>query len=566
MANLNNVIEQSVEQTIQSIPQNPEGNIFLVNWMSRAGLSLSPWWSTARDLQLRDFWKKSDHLSGALYTMESKMTAIPFQVLPKDRSNKDDIIKAQMLTDILWSASEFGGGWVSFYEKFNEELLSQDNGVFVEIIGEGDPAGPIVGQPISVAHLDSSRCTRTGSALYPVIYEDISGKRYKLHFTRVMYASQMSSPIADMFGVGFCAISRALNVAQTLIDILVYKQEKLGSRPHRQIIITRGGLDPNDLSTAFQLAESKMDQSGLTRYSKIVVGGSSSIPDAGLDVVELSKMPDGFNEETSITLGMATIALAFGVDARELFPSMGAGSSRADALLQHLKQRGKGPGQILQTTEQLFNYKFLPERFTMNFDFQDDAEDRQRAEIRKIRSERRVQDMSTGTVSERILREQMVEDGEVSQEQFERMELESGRLPDGNSSLILFYSKNQSIKKLLNLGSGISDPLDVKNNNIDEVLVAIGEKRRESMEVMANSSSEQERWSARMANSALVQLEQVYVPIYPGISGTEDGTSGNYIDPRTRNQGLESPTDGDREYEGTQSDTSNVPYEDRPEE
>ena len=63
-------------------------------------------------------------------------------------------------------------------------------------------------------------------------------------------------------------------------------------------------------------------------------------------------LPDGFDEQTSILYGMAAIALAFGVDARELFPAMSAGATRADALLQHLKQRGKGPGQILQMTEQ----------------------------------------------------------------------------------------------------------------------------------------------------------------------------------------------------------------------
>jgi len=83
-----------------------------------------------------------------------------------------------------------------------------------------------------------------------------------------MYASQMTSPIADMFGVGFSAVSRAINVSQTLIDILLYKQEKLGSRPHREIIITKGGLDPNDLREAFMIAESEMDSQGLARYSK----------------------------------------------------------------------------------------------------------------------------------------------------------------------------------------------------------------------------------------------------------------------------------------------------------
>ncbi len=88
----------------------------------------------------------------------------------------------------------------------------------------------------------------------------------------------------------------------------------------------------------------------MSRYSKIAVVGSASLPEASLTMTDLAGLPDNFDERTSMELGMATIALAFGMDARELFPSLTSGSTRADALIQHLKQRGKGPGQIVQLT------------------------------------------------------------------------------------------------------------------------------------------------------------------------------------------------------------------------
>lgn len=440
-------VEQAEDATIQARVSAMSSGIWLVQWMAQAGYNVPPWWSVHRDTSLREFWKKSDHLSGAIYTMTSKMTAIPNKVVARDQSVRKYVKAAEEAT-IRLRAAEFGESWVVFYSKWVEDLLTQDNGAFAEIIGPGDPDGPIIGAPVGLAHLDSWRCQRTGNTTYPVIYTDTDGKRYKLHRSRVMYASQMPSPIAEMYGVGFSAVSRCLNVSQTLMDILIFKQEKLGSRPHRQILITRGGLDPTDIQSAFQIAEGHMDSEGLTRYSKVVVGGDRSIPEAGVDVIELSSMPDGFDENTSITLGMATIALAFGVDARELFPAMGSGASRADALLQHLKQRGKGPGQILEITENLINYKFLPPYLRFEFDFQDDAQDRQVAEIKRIRIEGHRQAIMTGTVSTRVIREQMLNDGDLDRSQFERLELEDGRLADGTSVLALFYSEDPTSERL----------------------------------------------------------------------------------------------------------------------
>jgi len=529
------------------------GSVFIVPYMAGVGNIIAPWWSTLRDRHLRDFWKKSDHLAGAVYTMTAKMTAIPNKVIAKDTSIKSHVEEAAVLTDALQGAVEFGNGWNEYYGKVVEDLLTQDNGCFSEVIGGGDPAGPIIGRAVSVAHLDAWRCTRTGSAIYPVVYQDTSGKLYKLHYSRVMFTSQMTSPIADMFGVGYCAISRAISVAQTLIDILVFKQEKLGSRPLRELLITKGGLDPNDLQEAFFLAESRMDSEGLTRYAKIIIGGNATLPEASVEQIPLSQLPDGFDERTSIELGMATIALAFGVDARELFPAMSSGASRADALLQHLKQRGKGPGQILQVSEQLFNYKFLPAHLRFEFDFQDDAQDRQVAEIRKIRADRRVQDQASGAMNDRIMRETMFRDGDIDVSQFERMEMEDGRLQDGTPVVSLFYKKNSETSRYLDLG--VADPLDIDSNNPEEMLKTIGEAKRETLKAMVNSGSLSSKSAANKSYYALVHLEKYYKnpEIYVDFANIPAmPIGGNYVDPRTRNedQTMPQPNEENRGADG----------------
>lgn len=545
-------IETAIETTIQDgIKRDVYGGISLVRWSTKTGMYVSPWWSEQRDVDLRNFWKRSDHLSGAVYTMTSKISSIPFKVVPRDIGNKENYNKAIIMTEELESVPEFGGGWQGFITKFIEDYLTQDNGAFAEVIGAGRPDGPLIGRPVSIAHLDSSRCQRTGNAEYPVLYRSAQGKLHKLHFTRVMFASQMTSPIEDMFGVGFCAVSRCVGVAQTLMDIIQFKQEKLGSRPHRAILIPQGGMDPADIASAFELAESAMDSQGLSRYSKVVLAGSSSMPEADLKMVELSQLPEGFDEQTSITLGMATIALAFGVDARELFPAMTAGATRADALLQHLKQRGKGPGQILAMLEQIFAYKYLPKDMRLIFDFQDDAQDRQEAEISEIRANKRVQDITSGSVDLRTTRELMMADLEITRRQFERLELSDGRLPDGAPVVALFYRHDKEYKDWLNVGT--DDPLDRKSNDQEAMLEIIRERIAQvSMALVTSPPNSVTVDRAMEALAALSKLDEFYrmpeeTPIGAilGVFSTapqeEESGNGNRIDERVRTTDLTTP-------------------------
>lgn len=500
---------QSRSESIQAnVREGREAGIAILNFLGGAGYRIPGWWSPSRDVALRRFWKESDHLAGALYVMIAKMTSIPFRVVAVDPSNVRHMEEAEEREEALRTGTEFGEGWPIFYAKFIEDLLTCDNGTFAEVIGPGRADGPLTGKPHTLAHLDSYRCRRTGNPEFPVLYQDTDGLLYKLHYTRVMYTSQMPSPIAEMFGVGFSAISRCINVAQTLIDILVYKQEKLGSRPYRAIIYTKGGLDPDDVSKAFQVAELSTTSQGFSRYSKIPVIGSQTIPDADLGILELSNLPDGFNEETSLTLGMATIALAFGVDARELFPSLSSGSTRADALLQHLKQRGKGPGQIIDMVEQLINFKYLPPYLKIKFDFQDDAEDQQAADIRTTRAKTRGSDILAKVITPRTARQQMLADGEITAGQFEMMELEDGRLVNGTSVLSLFYIQQSPFQEVLNLG--IENLEDVQANEPEEVLKKIAKQRGEIHKLTAATRNFPKQMALLQAEAALNALELLY--------------------------------------------------------
>lgn len=522
LPNYQNIIDTARTDSVQSHNRAPAAT-YGVNWLAKAGLFASGWWSEKRDKELRNFWKRSDHLSGAIYNMTSKMTAIPFQVVARDATNRKQVARAQELTETMRATAQFGEGWTAFFSRFVEDLITQDNGAFAEIIGPGALTGPLEGAPVSFAHLDSARCQRTGDPIFPVLYRDDDGKMYKLHYTRVMSASQMTSPIKEMNGVGFSAVSRCMSVAQTLIDILTFKQEKLGSRPHRAILITRGGLDPKDVADAFQMAENTMDSQGLSRYSKVVVAGSSAIEEASLEKHELSSLPEGFDERTSIELGMATIALALGMDARELFPGMTAGASRADALVQHLKQRGKGPGQIIEIVEQLFTNKYLPVDFSLSFDYQDDAQDRQVAEIRRIRAERTNMELINGILSKRTAREQMMQASEIDRGQFDLLEVMDGRLDDGTDVLNMFYRDVPPLAEYLDLG--VEDPLDFAVNDAKACYLKSNENllalRKEIEKMHKGARMYPFRTDAYRIVAALLRIKQIYLHIYQSGASSE---------------------------------------------
>lgn len=378
---------------------------------------------------------------------------------------------------------------------------TQDNGCFTEIIGDGPPDGPIVGRSYGIHHLDSFRCQRTSDPEFPIIYQSRDGHRYKLHYTRVAFTAQQPSPAEEMFGIGMCAVSRCVNVAQSLLDIAVYKMEKLGSRPKRALMITTGGLDPEDIRDALALADQEMNNQALRRFSKIPTVGSRDITEAGIDLVDMVSLPDGFDERESITLGMAAISLAFGVDARELFPGLDSGATRAEALIAHIKQRGKGPGEILLTTERMLNAKFLPRHLEIIFDFQDDEQDRQRAEIKNLRAIRYVNLSVAALLDERTMREQMLEEGDLTQAQFEREELQEGRLVDGSDVLTLF--NNPEFRELLDLG--MENPTDLEVNEAAIVLAAIADRARLLTAQLAGANPGQ----ANKLHQALAALERL---------------------------------------------------------
>jgi len=448
------------------------GYVGLLGWLAGNSDEAPPWWSPARDKYLRSFWKEEDHLGGAVNVFVEAIQTIPFKVVPRDMSFKRHIVEGQHYTRVLLNrtmsrTSPANSGWDSGVAPFINDYCTQDNGAWFFVDAPGDPASPLLGMPTRLVHLDSFRITRTGELDYPVCYTDVDGQIYKFHRTRLINMTSNPSPIQELFGVGFCAVSRTLNTAINFRDIQRFKMEKLGSRPRRAILIG-DGIPVKAIESALQSADAMGDSRGYKNYLPIPVIGSQK---QGIDLklVDLASIPDGFDEMTSTQLGISTIALAFGVDPRTLSFAIGVtGQTKADAAIQHLKQRSKGIGTAIQSLERVINLRFLPPYLKIIFDFQDDAQDRDVAEIRNLRAEKREKDLGNGSISPRVARQLMVQDGDLSPEQFMELELSDGRLDDGRGVVVLFHSDDLQFKEMLTFP--VASITDISTNDPNAVI------------------------------------------------------------------------------------------------
>lgn len=499
------VVEQALAQTIGPNPAETDtsGGLSVYNWMVYAGDLAPPWWSVARDDHLVSFVNQCNHLAVAVYNSVSKMVGIPFSVVARDPSNSDHAAQARELDYLFKVTPGFGRGWEIEYSKFMLDYLCRDNGAFLEIIGDGPPDGPIVGRPVSLRHLDSRRITRTGNPIYPVLYADEAGRLHKIHWTRVVAMSQLPSSRAEMNGVGLCAVSRSLMISQNLLDIAIYKQEELGSRPKRRILLGRG-ITGTEVMLALRRHDEELTSRGHSRYGGTVAMGSKNT-DIDLKEIALSSM-EPFDEEVATNLGMYVIEAAFGMSG-EIWPRAGRLGSQAGANLERMRARGRLPAQVTSEMVSQFNFKVLPSHLMLVADFRDDEEDQQRAIIRDIRGRNRERDMGTGALTTRAARLHMMDDGDITRQEFEDMELADGRLPDGTSLAILFYQPDPVYQRHLSFPV---DPTLVRANDGVQMLLDIEEKRSGVLTEWALTTSSSKRERLKLAFHALDWLHDQY--------------------------------------------------------
>jgi len=345
--------------------------------MLRTGTdAVYPYGDTRRDVQTQDMVHLENILIGAISTMVQKMCGLNW-IITGGRN------RVRRYSRIL-SDAEGGNGWSNWLSKIIWDYLTHDNGSYIELGRQGRGVnGPVA----DIYHMDSFQMRTTGNVDFPYIYSPSvrtrgSRSQVRMPSGSVVRLASMPSTEEKRLGLGFCAASRALRAANLLLTLNKYGEEKLTNMPP-QGIASITGMTIRQVHEAMNLYEeerkkrNQLTYGGLLWLANAMPGGQ----EVAVQLTEFSSMPDGFDYQTMVEIYVNIVALCLGVDTREIWPATQTGATKADALVQAQKAKGKGVAELINTIERAINFHVLPEGVEFAFDFTDDEEDLRRAEI-----------------------------------------------------------------------------------------------------------------------------------------------------------------------------------------
>jgi hypothetical protein len=378
--------EQAIQRSKQEFPNADNAGGFAWTWnIASAADQIVPWGRSValRDRQIRDFWPTEPYLAGAVANVSFRHSTLEWEL-------RGPAKVAQAVTDIL--NSMIAGdtfGWVPGMLKFTQDMEVQDNGAFIELIrDDGQDANsrfkgalaPVLG----VAHLDSNQCARTGNPEYPIVYTNRAGDKHKLRWFEVIPFSDYPSAIEKLNGVGYCAVSRVMRMAQIARSIMVFKDEKVSGRQYKQIHFV-SGVSRQDIKDEMVRGQEEANNSGMIRFIlPAILASLDPEKPVSTATIDLASLPDGFNFDEDMKWYISCLALGFGVDYQEFAPLPGGniGSSQ-QSLILHRKGSGKGPAVFMRMLADAFrNYGVLPKGVSMRFNDKDEQEELERQSVR----------------------------------------------------------------------------------------------------------------------------------------------------------------------------------------
>ena len=410
--------DQVIRRSIQVQPEPNQGDsgigLSLVMGLATVADGFTPWGRDPRkrDRELAEFWPTEPVLASAVYSLAIRNAAFSWTLEGPPQT-------VEHIQNML-AMADLGAGWQSFTSKLSIDVMTQDNGGFIEPIRERDePDAPVIG----VAHLDASRCVRTGNAETPVIYQDTRGAFHRLQRHQVIPIVELPSPVETMRGMQLCAVSRVLRAAQYLKDIGVYQREKVaGNNPNAIHLVS--GIPSKMITDGMLQHKDTQAAKGMQRFIIPLVLASLD-PSATIshEQIDLKTLPDGFDIDDAMRWYINQLALGFGVDYQDFAPLPGRGiGSSTEALVLHMKSRGKGPGFWMKLLEYTFNFHgLIPQNTTFSYDEQDVEADLEEAELGKILADTIDVLVQSAVLDPQAGRQLLLDDGFISEETFDRL-------------------------------------------------------------------------------------------------------------------------------------------------
>lgn len=411
-----------------------QGGVFYLSAYGNAwgsdGFLLPPrpprYWSYGRDDVLAATLHSEDMWAAAVGKAISKVAARGWTIT--DSSDSQQRIKRSQ-EQFLYA--DGGQGWVPFINKHLLDYLLADNGAAIETIRASSAAGSRV---LGFVHLDSRRTRRTGDPDIPAIYTDMLGREHMMRAHQVSFITDMPSARASLYGVGFCAASRAYATIYKLAAITQYFSEKITGRGANAVHFV-GGITPQQLEDAFVTFEANKQQRGIQTYKgQVFIANIKG--ETTLSSVDLAGIADGFDARQERDNGYIIYANALGVAVQDIQPLQGQGlGSGTQSVILDEAAEGQGLASWAKQFEHWANQQQLPSVTVFAFQTNDIRDQKAKAEVAKIRAETRTTMISDGTISAEQARQLAVDDEDLPPEFIETDQTAGGQLADDQKPL-----------------------------------------------------------------------------------------------------------------------------------
>lgn len=366
---------RALEHTVQEFPPPINAGAFLVGEVQRGPL-LPAFGTKERDRMLRiyDRAEQNGIWQGAIAGLIKRVRSTPWEI-------KGDPYWANYYQAVFQHA-QYGKGWGEFISLILRDYFTQDYGAFIELIGPGEATGPITGplgdawrhptdqkRYYGIAHKDSWRCYVTGNPTWPIVYYSLmTGALHRMHHSRIRRL--VDTPDADerYFGIGQCALSRAIGTVSREIRMGRYIDAFLDDKPKPGINVYSGLTDQMFADAVKKYVQAQRNDDGAL-FGKVLNLFSMDVG-SKLEVqsIPFAQTPEHFDFLKYVSLDVDSIALAIGVDRQDIWELAGRGlgsGSQSTVLAQ--KSESKAYGDILQSLERMFNNEILPPGLTLRF-------------------------------------------------------------------------------------------------------------------------------------------------------------------------------------------------------
>lgn len=377
-------VNTPIRESVQEFPPAINTGAFFAQTVR--GPILPPYGTKDRDRQLRLMYRNEYNtlIQGTVSAIVKKFVTTPWVVKGDsktlvyyaDSQGRQRTMPAVEHYQLVFQNAQFGAGWEVFASRLLEDFFTQDFGGVMELIGPGEPIGPIVGPISGVAQLDAGRSYITGNPYYPIMYFSlISGSLHRMHVSRIARFVDSPSPDERYFGIGLCAMSRAVAVASRQAYMQRYIETRVDDKPAPGIM-TFQGLTEKQRETAFAAYTRQQQNDDLSPFGKTLFLTSVNIDNPiKVETTPFAVTPEKFDWVAYNSLDVDAVALAFGIDRQELWELAGRGlGSGAQSQILAEKARGKMLGFLYQNCERLFNRRILPDEFEFEFERRDPSE------------------------------------------------------------------------------------------------------------------------------------------------------------------------------------------------